>query len=169
MGKEKALSGKEKLFCFYYSKSRDGRGAAAKAGYAVFPERTAAKLLLRGDIKRELAQMAEKSTVSCEEVYAGYRKLAFGCVTDALRLMFAEETQSLETLEQLDMMNVSEMKRPKGGGLEIKFFDRLKALERLKEMSEAGAAQNGAGPFYEALERGAKALAAGNEGEAEGG
>ncbi len=168
MEKEKALSGKERLFCFYYSKSRDSRGAAARAGYAVFPERAASKLLSREDIRRVIAAGTEMSSASCDEVCAGYRRLAFGCVTDALRLVFAEETQSLETLEQLDMMNVSEIKRPKGGGLEIKFFDRIKALERLKEMSEAGAAHNNAMPFYEALERGAKALAAGSESEAEG-
>ena len=162
MGKEKALNGKEKLFCFYYRKNRDGRWAAAKAGYAVFPERAAAKLLLRKDIRREIALYPEKAEANLDEACAGYRRLAFGSVADALRLMFTEEAPGPETLEGMDMLNVSEIKRPKGGGLEIKFFDRLKALDRLKEISGAGAAQNGAGPFYEALERGAKALASGN-------
>ncbi|MEI6579260.1 MAG: terminase small subunit [Eubacteriales bacterium] len=158
MGKEKVLSGKERLFCFYFSEGRDGRGAAARAGYTVFPEKAAAKLLLRDDIRRELEKVTEKRTASMDEVCAGYRRLAFGSVTDALRLLFTEEVPNLETLEQLDMLNVSDVKRPKGGGLEIKFFDRLKALERLKEMNETGAASNTAVPFYEALERGAKAL-----------
>ena len=158
MGKENALTRKEKLFCFYFSEGRDGRSAAARAGYAVFPERAAAKLLLREDIRRQIEKVAEKRTAGMDEVCAGYRRLAFGSVTDALRLLFAEEMPSLETLEQLDMLNVSDVKRPKGGGLEIKFFDRLKALERLKEMSDAGAAQKNAVPFYEALERGARAL-----------
>ncbi len=158
--KEKVLTGKERLFCFYLSEGRDGRSAAARAGYTVLPERAAAKLLLRGDIRQELARVAGKRSVTSQEVCAGYRRLAFGSVTDALRLLFMDEVPGVETMEQMDMLNVSDIKRPKGGGLEIKFFDRLKALERLKEMSETDAAQNNALPFYEALERGAKALAA---------
>ena len=159
MGKENALTGKERLFCFYFNECRDGRSAAARAGYAVFPERAAAKLLLREDIRQELKKAAEEKTANLNEVCAGYRRLAFGSVADALRLLFAEEAPGMETLEQLDVLNISDIKRPKGGGLEIKFFDRLKALERLKEMSDAGAAQKNAVPFYEALERGAKSLA----------
>ena len=159
MHREKALTGKEKLFCFYYGEGRDGRGAAAKAGYAVFPERAAAKLLGREDIRREVARAAQMEAASVEEVCAGYRRLAFGSVADALRLLFADEMPAPETIERLDLLNVSDLKRPKGGGLEIKFFDRLKALERLREMSEARAQQNSAAPFYEALERGAKNLA----------
>lgn len=158
MRKEKVLTGKEKLFCFYYGESRDGRGAAAKAGYALHPERAAAKLLLREDIRRAIAETAEAGTANIDEVSAGYRRLAFGSVADALRLLFAEDSPGTKILEQLDMLNVSDIKRPKGGGLEIKFFDRLKALERLRELCDAGAARNNALPFYEALERGAKAL-----------
>lgn len=159
MHKDKALTGREKLFCFYYGEGRDGRGAAAKAGYALYPERAAAKLLLRADIRAEIAKAAETGKANLDEVCAGYRRLAFGSVADALRLLFAEDPPGGKMLEQLDMLNVSDIKRPKGGGLEIRFFDRLKALERLKEMSDAGAAQLNAMPFYEALGRGAKNLA----------
>jgi hypothetical protein len=158
MGKEKALTGKERLFCFYISEGRDSRGAAARAGYTVLPERAAAKLLLRGEIRQELARVAEKRAVTAQEVCAGYRRLAFGSVAAALRLLFMDEAPGSETVEQMDMLNVSDIKRPKGGGLEIKFFDRLKALERLKEISEQNTEQNNVLPFYEALERGAKAL-----------
>ena len=63
----------------------------------------------------------------------------------------------------LDLMNVSDLKRPKGGGLEIKFFDRIKALEHLSELNQAKTAQEGAVPFYKALERGARALTAAGE------
>jgi len=159
MHKEKALTGREKLFCFYYGEGRDGRNAAAKAGYTVFPERAAAKLLLRKDIRQAIAQTAQAGTVNLDEVSAGYRRLAFGSVADALRLLFTEDSPGTKILEQLDMLNVSDIKRPKGGGLEIKFFDRLKALERLKELCDAGAARNNTVPFYEALERGSQALA----------
>ncbi len=57
----------------------------------------------------------------------------------------------------MDLFNIAEIKRPKGGGLEIKFFDRLKPLERLAEMS-ADEAADSAIPFYQALENSAQAL-----------
>ena len=38
-------------------------------------------------------------------------------------------------LPSLDLFNVSEIKRPKGGGMEIKFFDRLKAIDKLRELA----------------------------------
>lgn len=56
----------------------------------------------------------------------------------------------------MDLFNISEIKRPKGGGLEIKFFDRLKPLEKLQEISTDSSQT--ALPFYEALNNGAKAL-----------
>ena len=86
----------------------------------------------------------------------GYKRLAFGSAADALKLIFSEEAPDLQELEQMDFFNVSEIKRPKGGGLEIKFFDRLKPLERLAEISSDSAQT--ALPFYEALNNGAKAL-----------
>jgi len=161
--KEKKLTGKEKLFCFFYAQSRDARGAAAKAGFSVCPERTAAKLLARREVREEINSIAAERETFNDEVRAGYRRLAFGPVTDALRLLFAEEPLSEECMEQLDLMNVSDLKRPKGGGLEIKFFDRIKALEHLSELNQAKTAQEGAVPFYKALERGARALTAAGE------
>ena len=56
--------------------------------------------------------------------------------------------------EKLDLFNVSEIKRPKGGGLEIKFFDRLKALEHLEQLCTGGD-EDSALPFYKALENSA--------------
>ncbi|CDD52605.1 terminase small subunit [Ruminococcus sp. CAG:379] len=47
-----------------------------------------------------------------------------------------------EQLSRLDLFNVSEIKKVKGGGLEIKFFDRQKALERMYEY--ASSADSGA-------------------------
>lgn len=87
----------------------------------------------------------------------GYKRLAFGSAADALKLIFREEPPTDEEIEQMDLFNISEIKKPKGGGLEIKFFDRLKPLERLSEMT-ANEGENSALPFYEALNNGAKAL-----------
>ena len=61
----------------------------------------------------------------------GLRRLAFGRNNDAAALAFAE-TVTPEMIEQADLFGVSEIKAGKGT-LEIKFFDRLKALDLLRE------------------------------------
>jgi len=67
-----------------------------------------------------------------------------------------EDTLSPEEIEKLDLFNVSDIKRPKGGGLEIKFFDRLKALERLEKLGTGE--ENTQSSFVQALAEGAKLL-----------
>ncbi len=57
----------------------------------------------------------------------------------------------------MDLFPIAEIKRPRAGGIEMKFFDRLKALEKLTQMEEQ-TAQDGALPFYEALEKSAQVL-----------
>lgn len=160
MAKRNTLTAREAMFCGYFSQGRDARGAAAKAGYTVLPERAAAKLLQRKDILARIAETDRQRTATLEECCAGYRRLAFGSVTDALRLLFSEDLPDPQTLEQLDTLNISDIKRPKGGGLEIKFFDRLKALEKLREISGTEAARDTAAPFYRALAESARSLSA---------
>ncbi len=99
---------------------------------------------------------AFEQTATRAELLAGYRRLAFGSVADAIRLLLASETGEVPDPETLDLFSVSEIKRPKGGGLEIKFFDRQKALDRLAALECETA--DGALPFYRALERSAAAI-----------
>lgn len=97
-------------------------------------------------------------------VVEGYQKLALGPVGDAVRLMMAEDGDWLD-YQKLDLMNLAEMKRGKGV-IELKFFDRLAALDRLAQLAreeESG----GLDRFCAALSQGAKELYRG-EGE-EGG
>ena len=47
--------------------------------------------------------------------------------------------------------NVSEIKRVKGGGVEVKLFDRLKALEKLYDIANSSDSQLCASSFIEAL------------------
>ena len=152
------MNKREKLFCLYYALLHNGRDAAARSGYSLRPERTAARLLERGDIKQELERLTRAQATDRGEAAAGLRRLAFGSVTDAMKLLLGENLPSEEELEQMDFFNVAEIKRPKGGGLEIKFFDRLKPLEKLSQLSEAETEANGALPFYDALNKSAKAL-----------
>ena len=60
----------------------------------------------------------------------------------------------IHILEGLDLYNVAEIRRPRGGGMEIKFFDRIKALECLERLE----AETGQPSLFEALEAGARAL-----------
>lgn len=152
---KKELTEKEKLFCDYYSKIRNGREAAARSGFR-FPEKTAAKLLKRKDILSLIAKN-DKAKKSCgADIIAGYHRLAFGCVSDAVRLLFDDELTK-DKIDGLDLFNVSEIKRQKGGAIEIKFFDRLKALEKLSLFDEAGSVSGGNSLYY-AIEKSAAAL-----------
>ena len=87
-------------------------------------------------------------------IMEGYEKLAFGDICDPIRLLFCEEV-SPRALKKMDLFSVAEIKRPKGGGMEIKFVDRLKALQCMEAFVGANKADGG---FYEALERSAGAL-----------
>ena len=51
----------------------------------------------------------------------------------------------------MDLFNISEIKKPKDGAMEIKFFDRIKALEKLEQIDSNHT--NEKMPFYLALEK----------------
>ena len=89
-----------------------------------------------------------------QEILDGYRRIAFGEVKDPVRLLFCEEL-SPQLLRKMDLFNVAEVKRPKGGGMEIRFFDRIRALQCMQEL---GGEQRDDGGFFRALEQGAQAL-----------
>ncbi len=150
----KDLTSKEKLFCTYYALSRNGREAAAKSGY-LFPEKSALRLLKRKEIENEIERLDKQHKRTAQDISAGYYRLAFGCVSDAVKLLFADETVSGE-IENMDLFNISEIKRKKGGEIEIKFFDRLKALNSLQDCPDSPG--NEKSSFYSAIEMGAAAL-----------
>ncbi|MDE6730816.1 MAG: terminase small subunit [Oscillospiraceae bacterium] len=66
-------------------------------------------------------------------VIDGLKKLASGKINDAVSLVFAEDIPPPEQLARLQLFNISSVKRVKGGGVEVQFFDRQKALEKLYE------------------------------------
>ena len=91
---------------------------------------------------------------SRQKARQGYEKLAFGGVSDAIRLLY-DEHPTPEELREMDFFNIAEIRRPKDGSVEIKFFDRLRALEKLEELEQAGGE---ASPLCRAVEEGARAL-----------
>lgn len=108
--------------------------------------------------------MARRKRITQRDVADGLGRLAFGNIQDAVRLLFESDEDILSALPSLDLFNISEIKRPKGGGMEIKFFDRIKALEKLREMIDTDEKQNGTS-FYDALEKSAGRLKAQSEDE----
>lgn len=153
---KKSISEKERYFCRDYAYSGDARGSAARAGYIISPGRSAAKLLSRDDIRKEISEIEKQrsNTRGCAE--KGLYRLAFGSVSDALKLILNPDSLSEKDAETLDLFNVSDIKIPKGGGIEIKFFDRQKALEKLATLESPS--DNPQSSFIKALSMGADRL-----------
>ncbi|MCR5151447.1 MAG: hypothetical protein K6B52_09530 [Clostridiales bacterium] len=76
------------------------------------------------------------------------KKLAYGDGKDALRLLFGFVTE--QTVEDVDITDVAQIKISEKGGGEIRFVDRIAALKMLEEEREKTAAGKDNG-FIEAL------------------
>lgn len=153
--KSGGLTAREKTFCSCFVSCGSADEAAYSAGFVKNPKRSGEELLCREDIAQEIKRLGKCRAGSLSEIAAvGYRRLAFGKISDAVSLLYMENP-SREQLEHMDLFMVSEIKRPKDGSMEIKFFDRLKALEKLKENSQT---ESGAASVYEAILAGARAL-----------
>lgn len=109
--------------------------------------------------------MPRRKNITQKDVVEGLRRLAFGEIQDAVTLLFESDEEILKNLPNLNLFNVSEIKRVKAGGMEIKFFDRLKALEKLGNAVGDNGKQT-AVSFYEALEKSASASGQSSEDDA---
>ncbi len=98
--------------------------------------------------------MARKKKTLRQEIENGLKQLAFGDVQDCIYLLFSTEDDILKNLSGLNLMNLSEIKRPRGGGTEVKFFDRIKAFEALSKLSNG--TEKEPLNFYAALQQGAE-------------
>lgn len=65
----------------------------------------------------------------------------------------------------MNLFNVSSIKKSKDGGMEIKFFDRLQALQKLEENNDEQKEDNE--PFYYVLEKSIKNLELSKKAQAE--
>lgn len=103
--------------------------------------------------EKGMRKTARRKKTLPEQIEQGLLDIALGSVSDAISLLFMTEEEIIERLPKLKLINVSEIKRPKGGGMEIKFFDRIKALERLG--TDKNSDSDSSLSFYEALEKSA--------------
>ena len=145
---EKSL---KNAFCCWYAVLGNAAEAAAKAG--LDNERALAEgiaFLESASCRRKIAKLREVLSDS-GSITSGLRRLAFGNCSDAVYLVFADELPPPEVIAKLDLFNVSEIKRVKGGGVEVKLFDRMKALEKLYELENAFSERNKAADLISAL------------------
>lgn len=105
------------------------------------------RLIANRAVRKKVRQIIDEQ-VTCPAAQ-GLRRIAFGRNNDAVKLCFAEEVTQ-DMIDGLDLSGVSEIKCGKNG-VEIKFFDRQKALEKLYEIEEnenASTAQSLIGAIY---------------------
>lgn len=165
--KSKTLSERETLFCAYTAQGLSAREAAARAGYRLRPEAAGLRLLRRGEVRRTVARMEEERRKSAPQAVQGLRRLAFGGAADAVRLLYWNDPDPA-ALDALDLFCVSEIKRKGDDTVEIKLFDRIRALEKLAELDERTRGEDAGAPFYRALEEGARRLGRAEPEDAEG-
>ena len=150
------MTRKEDKFCCFYSSNGNVRLSAVMAGYSSNPEQTGQQLLTRGDIAVRVKEYRDTRVNDLRFMaLLGYERLAFGSIADCIQLLYME-APTLQRLEAMDLFMISEIKKPKDGAMEIKFFDRIKALEKLSEAQED--THEKSLPFYRALERSADML-----------
>ena len=128
------LTAREREFCLSFMQSGDAQLSARRAGFRN-PDSEGERLLCNEKICAELERLSElRGRLLTALSVIGYQRLAFGSAADAASLLF-EENPSRETLGKMDLFIVSEIRRPKDGAMEIKFFDRARALEKLASLS----------------------------------
>ena len=148
---------KEKEFCRLTALCGEPSRAAYMAGYR-HPERRWQQLLCREDIAAEIKRYASLlRSVYEDTAVGGLYRIAFGAHNDALRLLYRENLSDAE-LNDLDLSSVAEIKRTKDKSVEIKFVDRVKAIDKLNEIFNSSQELNSPGGLVEAIRLSAQAL-----------
>ncbi len=134
---------RHRKFCRAYLRSMNVETAARESGY-----RDGYRTMEMEDVQARLERMREAAgQVRREDVIRRLAQLAFGRVNDGVKLALRPgETEPAE----LDLAAVSEIKVTDKGGVEVKFIDRLRALETLHSLLE-GQGENGLRDLLEVL------------------
>lgn len=162
---KKNLTKKEIAFCRQYIETGNAKEAAKIAGYKINPQKKAAAFLSNDAIIKTMEKMfkEKKKNLACKALL-GYERLAFGSISDCVKLLFADNLKPNE-FSKMNLFNVSSIKKSKDGGMEIKFFDRLQALQKLEENIDEQKEDNE--PFYYTLEKSIKNLELSKKAQAE--
>ncbi len=153
---------KERLFCRYYLALLNPELAAERAALPK-PAQNGPLLLTETRIQTYLKELAEKNMpLLFVQAILGYYRLAFSSTQDAVHLLNGKFDS--KQAEQLDLFSVSEIKTS-ASGVQIKFFDRQKALDKLCELTKSIKEDGGqalADALCDAIHEGAKAISGQN-------
>ena len=145
-----------RAFAKMFVRTRNGSETAVRLGASPEDAKSIeADLMASAAVKREIRRLDKEDAQTLCYVKTGLSRLAFGSINEAAALVFDEQPERSDIL-RADLFNVSEIKRVKGGGVEMKFFDRQKALEKLVELDpdlkEVSAAQEFLNAVYGAAQ-----------------
>ena len=130
------MAGEQKRFARFFFYLRNLREAALHTGArAEEAEDRGLELLHSAETEAELKKLEEADSDTLTYVKRGLNRIAFGAVNDAVKLVFDAENMTARDIMGMDLFNVSEIKISGKNVLEIKFFDRQKALEKLGELA----------------------------------
>lgn len=147
-----------KSFAHFFVRTRNATESAVLMGEN--PENAKSygeRLYSDAKVQAEIKRLDQENPQSLCYVKTGLSRIAFGCVNDAVQLVFDDEITP-EKIAKADLFNVSEIKRVKGGGVEVKFWDRQKALEKLVELDPQLEEISDADKFIQAVYAGSKEI-----------
>lgn len=148
-------SSRQKLdtFCRVYLQTMDPQTAANAAGYA-----NGYKKLEEPKIREKLDAMriAAADQIRREDAVRRLTELAFGRANDAVTMAAAWSAGQRADLGRLELSAISELKMTEKG-VEVKFIDRVKALDALCKLLGDGSHQE-VQDFFQALEEAGDAL-----------
>ena len=147
----KKLNPEKELFCCWYAVLGNAQEAALKAGFSADNALQEGIECLSSNACKKRIEKIRNILSDSGSIISGLKRLAFGNCSDAVYLAFSEELPPPDVISKLDLFNVSELKRQRSGVVEIKFFDRLKALEKLYELENSFSDKNKAEDLINAL------------------
>ena len=122
------MTEKERRLIRELKKGKPPMEAARRAGYHIRWKGDMARLLARPLVAEALDQ--GKKVLTKERMKEALERIAFGSVEDAVRFMDGTEQKPEE-----ELFPVAELKR-RQAGYEMKFYDRLRAMEMLERLEE---------------------------------
>ena len=140
-----------KTFAQLYARLRNSFETAVRLGIPPSKAKTEGERMANTPgVQKSLRSIESSAPYSFSEVRAGLARLAFGSVNDAVSLIFSDQPTPY-AIAHSDLFNISDIKRVKGGGVEVKFFDRQKALEKLLELDDKLQSDSKADDFLSAV------------------
>jgi phage terminase small subunit len=135
--KPKVLTERQKAFAREYLVDYNGQAAAIRVGYSPRSAKvTASRMLTQANVQKELARRAVPVQKAAELKAAEVLQLAMLVANGDIRTLFTADDKGQTTIKDMRELTVVEQRlvvawKRKSEGIEIRFADRDKAVERL--------------------------------------